>query len=226
MAEQTFDRQSFLGDVKKFVEIIRSSLCVPTPTPLQLADSSRAATAFKMVATGPDVESFRLIVDHLQVVFDRHLTAETLPNKLELELVELAIDWLSQLAILYEEQLPEPKSLIAELIYTFELVETSQDAVTLAELVGSHTEKGSVDPFSEDPELSVKNQAVSSHRDPFADDPGFGLEFDLLQRTVNFLTETRFVEESVSGEDDGEKPSPSTSTPPYDFFADDPPFSK
>ena len=108
----------------------------------------------------------------LEIVFEHHLTAQTTPNSIELETVELAIDWLAQLAILYAENLPEPKSLVAELLYTFDLVEFSQDAVTLAELVA--------DPFLDDPEFDVRARPVPSHRDPFADDPGFGLEFDFM----------------------------------------------
>jgi len=227
MSEQTTEQQLFLGEVEEFIEIIRNSLCVPNPTLSQLVDSDRAVTTFKAVATDPTVESFRLIVDQLEVVFARHLADQTLPDKLELELVELAIDWLTQLAILYGENLPEPKSLVSELIYTFQLVESSQDAVTLAELISSHAEKGSVDPFSDDPEISVKRQSVPSHRDPFAEDPGFGLEFDLLHRTINVLAEKQFMEEAPNGDNDSEdSPSSDSSDLHYDFFADDPPLTK
>ncbi len=227
MSEQTTEQQLFLGEVEKLVEIIRNSLCVPNPILSQLVDSAQAVTTFKAVATDPTVESFRLIVDQLEVVFGRHLTDQTLPDRLELELVELAIDWLTQLAILYGENLPEPKSLVSELIYTFQLVESSQGAVTLAELVSSRAEKGSVDPFSDDPEFSVKRQAVSSHRDPFAEDPGFGLEFDLLHRTINVLAAKQFMEEAPTGDNDSEdSPSSDSSDLDYDFFADDPPLTK
>ena len=226
MSGRTTDQQLFLDAVKTFVGIIRSSLCGDGPILSQLADSAQATTAFKGAATASEVDSFRLIAGQLEVVFNRHLTAKTIPNKLELEIVELAIDWLTELATLYKENLPEPKSLVSELLYTFKLVESSQEAVSLAELVASHAERESADPFAEDPEFSVKQQPVTSHRDPFADDPSFGLEFDLLQRTVSFLTGARLVGESTPSEDGGEKPSPSASTPPSDFFADDPPFSK
>ena len=227
MSEQTTEQQLFLGEVEEFIEIIRNSLCVPNPTLSQLVDSDRAVTTFKAVATDPTVESFRLIVAQLEVVFARHLADQTLPDKLELELVELAIDWLTQLAILYGENLPEPKSLVSELIYTFQLVESSQGAVTLAELVSSHAEKGSVDPFSDDPEFTVKQQAVVSHQDPFAEDPGFGLEFDLLHRTINSLAEKQFMKETPAVDDDREdSSSPDSSAPYYDFFAEDPPLSK
>ncbi len=228
MSEQTTDQQLFLDAVKTFVGIIRSSLCGDDPTLSQLADAAQAATAFKGGATPPEVDSFFLIVDQLKVVFDHHLNAQTLPNKLELELVELAIDWLTELAALYGENLPEPKSLVSELLYTFKLVESSQEAVTLAELVAIHAEGERVDPFAEDPEFSVKQQSVPSHRDPFADDPGFGLEFDLLQRTVNLVAESRLVvgDSTLPVEKGSSENSPTPSIPQYDVFADDPPLSK
>jgi len=228
MAEQTIDRQLFIGEVETFVEKIRNSLCVQTPDLSRLEDSVQAVTNFKKVTAAVEVESFRSIADQLEVVFVRHLTAQTIPNKIELETVELAIDWLAQLAILYEEDLPEPKSLVAELLYTFKLVESSRDAVSLADLVASHTVRGSIDPFSEDPEFAVERQSVPSHADLFADDPGFGLEFDLLQRTINSVVETRFMDEdpSLPSADDNNPASVTSSVPQYDFFADDPPLSK
>jgi len=227
MSEQTTEQQLFLDAVKTLVGTVRSSLLGANPPLSQLADSVQAATAFKGVATASEVNSFRAIVEQLNVVFDRHLNAQTLPDQLELELVELAIDWLTELAILHEENLPEPKSLVAELLYTFKLVESSQDAVPLAELVANHAQRESADPFAEDPEFSVKRQPVPAHRDPFADDPGFGLEFDLLQRTVNLLAESRLVDGDSAPPEavDGSEDSP-TSPPLYDVFADDPPLSK
>ena len=231
MSEQPTDQQLFIGAVKTLVAKIRSSLCGANPTLSQLADSARAVNSFKMVATAPEGDSFRRIADQLEMLFDRHLTAQTIPNKLELELVELAIDWLAELAILHEENLPEPKSLVSELLYTFKLVESSQDAVTLAELVATHAGRERVDPFSEDPEVSVEQQSVPAHRDPFADDPGFGLEFDLLQRTVNRLAESKLADgDSPRSDADGsseDSDSPATSAAPsYDVFGDDPPLSE
>lgn len=228
MSVQTTDQQLFFAAVKTFVGIIRSSLCEGNSTPSQLADSIQAVTAFKGVATDPEVASFHLIADQLDVVFKRHYRAETLPSKLELELIELAIDWLTELAILYTEKLPEPKSLVSELLYTFTLVESSQEAVTLAELVASHSQRESVDPFVDDPEFSVKQQPVPSRRDPFADDPGFGLEFDLLQRSVTRVAESRLVVggSAQPAENSSSEDSSTSSVPQYDFFAADPPLAK
>ncbi|MCK5825595.1 MAG: hypothetical protein KAG93_01070 [Desulfuromusa sp.] len=231
MSEQPTDEQLFLDAVRTLVKTIRSSLCGDSLTLSQLTDSAQAATAFNVVSTVPDVDSFCLIVEQLEIVFNRHLIAQTLPNKLELELVVLAIDWLTELTILFAENLPEPKSLVSELLYTFKLVESSQEAVTLAELVASHAEgRERVDPFAEDPEISVKRRTAPQHRDPFADDPGFGLEFDLLQRTVTLLAESRLVDgDSVPLARDGSKNnhlSSISAVSEHDLFADDPPLSK
>ncbi|MDX2480540.1 MAG: hypothetical protein QNK24_09420 [Desulfuromusa sp.] len=236
MAEQTDNQQLFLREAGMLIEKIRTSLRGQAPDSLLLADSIQAVTDFKQNTIDVEVDSFRSIVDRLEVVLGRHLTARTIPSKIELETVGLAVDWLAQLAILYVENLPEPKSLVAELLYTFDLVECSQDAASLAELVAEHAEKDAsphTDPFLDDPDFDVVERLAPSHRDPFAGDPGFGLEFDLLQRTINFVVEARTMGDDPFSEDPsldskGEIKQHSrvttvASAPPYDFFAGDPP---
>jgi hypothetical protein len=235
MTEQ-MSNQQFLGNAEIFIEKIRDSLLLQTPTSLLLDDSLQAMALLKQNINGVDAASFRSIVDRLEVVFVRHLTAQTTPSKIELETVELAVDWLAQLAILHAEALPEPKSLVAELLYAFDLVEYSQDAVALAALVAEHAEKKHVDPFSGDPEFDLLECSVPAHCDPFADDPGFGLEFDLLQRTINFVVETRIIAADPFSEDPsvdsrGDKVpitdnlGADSAVIPYDFFAGDPPLA-
>ena len=53
MSEQTTEQQMFIGEVEKFVETIRNSLCVPNPVLTHLEDSAQAVTTFKAVATDP-----------------------------------------------------------------------------------------------------------------------------------------------------------------------------
>jgi hypothetical protein len=240
MAEQ-MDKSQLMGrEVKIFTDKIRNLLCDQHPTSSLLKDSVGAVGGFREVVAAFNTDIFLTIIERVEKVLKRHMIAETLPTKLEIETIELAVDWLDQLALLYREDLPEPKSLVAELLYTFDLVERSQDAVSLAELVAAHIESDAnkgADPFQEDPEFDVQEREVSSHRDPFAEDPGFGLEFDLLQRTINFVVETDKLDDdpfnadpSINIEGDIEEneavdieavPAPSTS--PYDIFADDPP---
>jgi hypothetical protein len=236
MAEQTGKSQLFHREVKIFIDKIRNSLCQQNPTALLLADSVHAVDVFKQVVSVIETVSFLSIVERIEIVLSRHLAAETTPTKIEIETIELAVDWLAQLAILYQENLPEPKSLVAELLYTFDLVEHSQGAVSLAELVATQFESDEntgVDPFLEDPAFDVQERVVPSHRDPFADDPGFGLEFDLLQRTVNFVVELNKIDDDPFKSDPSmnmggnETPSnkaiPAPSASPYDIFAGDPP---
>ncbi|MEA3362148.1 MAG: hypothetical protein U9Q61_02600 [Thermodesulfobacteriota bacterium] len=209
MTEQTDSRQLFIGEVKGLIETIRNSLCGQNITPELLADSGDAVSALKNAATDADVDSFRLIADCLEIVLNRHVAAQSAPSRVELETVELAVDWLDQLLILYREDIPEPKSLVAELLNTFDLVERSQGAVSLVELVNNQAGQGEspvADPFSDDPDFAVDAHSAPEYQDPFAEDPGFGLEFDLLQRTINFVV--------ASGKLDD------------DPFNDDPPFQE
>ena len=204
MTEQTSNRQLFIDEAAGLINKIRTSLCGQSITPLLLTDSVHATAALKKAATNADVDSFQLIADRLETVIARHATAQTTPSKIELETIELAVDWLDQLLILYGEDIPEPKSLVAELINTFDLVERSQGAVSLVELVKDQTGQGgsaAVDPFSSDPPFAVGAHPVPSHQDPFAEDPGFGLEFDLLQRTINFVVESGNIEDDPFRDD-------------------------
>lgn len=204
MTEQTDSRQLFIGEAEGLIAKIRNSLCGQIITPQLLTDSSDAVSALKNAAIDADVDSFRLIADCLEVVLNRHVAAQTTPNRVELETVELAVDWLDQLLILYREDIPEPKSLVAELLNTFDLVERSQGAVSLVELVNGQAEQGGspiVDPFSGDPDFAVDAHSAHEHQDPFAEDPGFGLEFDLLQRTINFVVEAGNLDDDPFNDD-------------------------
>ena len=221
MTDQMNKRQTFLRETEECVGKLRDVLRAQPLIAQQLTDALQALASFNRVAAGAEVDSFGLIGRRLEEVFLRHSTAQTIPSRIELETVELAVDWLSQLAILYGEDLPEPKSLVAELLYTFDLVERSQGAVSLTELVGQGT-TSRIDPFLDDPGFDVAERPVPSHQDPFADDPGFGLEFDLLQRTINFVVETRNID--TEGDSNlNTITTPTTSSPAYDLFASDPP---
>lgn len=238
MTEQTNNRQLFLEKAEHSIEKLRNSLCVQIPTQLILIDSIQDVIALKNGAIGVELDSFRSITGRLEKMFLLHSTAQTIPDRIELEIFELAIDWLAQLAILYSKDLPEPKSLIAELIYAFDLVEHSQDATSLAELVAEHAEQVTIissDPFSDDPVFAVEDRSAPSRQDPFTDDPGFGLEFDLLQRTLNLAPEAREIVADPFNEDPslkvkrGNFSTAETVSEPqqllYDLFDGDPPLS-
>ncbi len=180
---------------------------------------------FNRVVTDIDVESFARIGARLEKVFSRLVDERRAPTALERELVELAVDWLDELATLYRENIPAPRTLVTELIYTFDLVERSQGAASLAELIAESEEP---DLFADDPEIATENYGGSKLSDPFGDDPGFGLEFDLLQRTLTRMPDSRTPADDPFGDDpafesgggiDVADPKP----PPYDVFADDPP---
>lgn len=214
------DHQLFFEKTADCIKVLRDLLRVQNLSYHYLDDPLQVVGSFIQVADSVEVDSFRLIGVRLEKLLLRHANGQTTPSRIELETIELAVDWLEQLSILYEEKLPEPKSLVFELLYTFDLVENSQDAVSLSELVGQGA-ASRVDPFLEDPGFDVVERPVPSHQDPFAEDPGFGLEFDLLQRTINFVVETR----NIDPEDDDNIDTTTTSATSYDLFATDPPLS-
>lgn len=223
------ERQSFLREVDVCVAALRDVLGESLPNSSQLVAAQNSLKSFNLLAGAADTDSFQLIGQQLENIFDRFISETTVPTPLEHETIELAVDWLEQLATLYAEAIPEPRTLVSELIYTFDLVERSQGAVSLAALMAGVEEEP--DLFVDDPEISVADCHEAERCDPFNDDPGFGLEFDLLQRTLNrlpaeggvtvdpFGDDPRLSEESVTEVAEGVDP-------PYDVFADDPPLSE
>ena len=129
--------------------------------------------------------SFRLIGERIGSLLQHHIESSSFPTALEREVIALAADWLWQLAVLCRENLPEPKALVGELLYTFELVESSHDATDLNRLYGVGCAAQNPDPFQDDPDFNCVVTEADKVKDIFADDPGFGIEFDLLQRTMN-----------------------------------------
>jgi len=115
-------------------------------------------------------------------------TIEVLPSRLQQiqsRNYSLAAEWLEQLARLYRSGMPEPKKLIYDLLYSFSLLEQAVCAQRSEDC-------NSFDLFNDDPAATSKawdNYVQDS--DPFAEDPGFGHLFDLLQRTLNHVTDIR-----------------------------------
>lgn len=233
MNDRLIDRQKNLEQVGQFLVMIKRFIQNPVSSDLQAVAAD--IRSFSAIAETLATDSFNLISRRLQKLFDRHLLTQTVLSPLELETVELAVDWLDQLFSLYKENLPEPRSLVKELLYTFDLVERSQGAVTLGELlsdVSNHTFDRPVDPFKEDPEPRANGYASTTSKDPFAEDPGFGMEFDLLQRTLNRATLVRVDEDDPFSEDPAAEVSVVNNDPgktlsghsklPFDVFAGDP----
>ena len=237
MDEQVNNRQLFLAATARCIKTLRDVLRVQDPAPQQLTDAIKVVGSFKRAAGGAKVDSSRLIGSRLEDILVGHLTAKTIPSKIELETVELAVDWLEQLSILYEENQPEPASLISELFYAFDLVEYSYDAAMLEESLADNFERDSVpcsDPFFEDSTFDVEKRSGSSCHDPFEEDQDLGLdmESDLLQRTLDFASGTKNIvadpfndDPVVNVEIDGGCRTEvvlAAADPTYDLFADDP----
>lgn len=217
MVEQ---RRSFLQEVDTFSGIICDVLR-ESSSRAQLISAHNSIKEFEHVVSQAETDSFQLICERLEKMFVRFIDTDTVPSAIEVEIIELAIDWLRQLASLYAEVIPEPRTLVAELIYTFELVERSQGAASLAELM---SEKNTSDLFDDDPEMDVDSYHAPEKSDPFGNDPGFGLEFDLLQRTLNCTPIERSIKVDPFSDDPGvaEKDPLVVQETPYDVFGDDP----
>lgn len=143
-----------------------------------------AAAEFAPVAEQSSTDAFTLLLTALQHLSSDWQSRGELPNSLERELLILIADWLDQLAILESQNLPLPRTLVRELLYSVELVERSRGADSLQQLLEDEPidKKPGTDPFADDPELPGDSGAADA--DLFAEDPGFGMVYDLFQRTL------------------------------------------
>jgi len=139
--------------------------------------SLRAATEY--------LNSVQRIADKVSCSLSRSGELPSRLQQLESRNFSLAAEWLEQLARLYRGGMPEPKELISSLLYSYALLEQAVCAAR-NECVKP------TDLFDEDP-LVTSAAWISYVRDndPFADDPGFGYLFDLMQRTLNHATDVR-----------------------------------
>lgn len=225
MKDHLEDVQRLITQCRDYVAAARNFLQQPVGE--KLAGVVSESETFLPIAEKARTDSFYLIVQRLKDLLTKSSSAGSVPSPLECEAIALAMDWLEQLSMLYADNLPEPKTLVNELLYALDLVERSQGAHSLRELLTS-------DPFAGDPGLDGKGYIPRREVDPFADDPGFGMAFDLLQRTLDRGAEQQVVSEDPFDEDthyeaDGDqKKSPTLDTEqalPYDVFDGDPPLS-
>lgn len=177
--------KSTLQVIESSTEALRS-FAGRTETDLdEIVDAYAAAKRLEQACAEVKTGSFRVIGERIRALLQHHIESSGYPTNLEREVIALAADWLGQLAVLCRENLPEPKALVGELLYTFDLVESSHDATDLERLYAAGRAAQNHDPFQDDPEFSCAGTRVHVVKDIFADDPGFGIEFDLLQRTMN-----------------------------------------
>jgi hypothetical protein len=183
---------------------------------------------FQSIVEIASTDSFVSIGRSVNTLVRSCVDSESHLTQLENETLELAADWLDQLARLYREGLPEPKALVKELLYTFELVGRSHGAISLSELLSHQKDEGpSTDMFAQDPDLESNNYHSPKQEDPFDGDPGFGMEFDLLQRTLTLSDSQGVVTDDIFTDDDhfdvrscGDNSI--VADLPFDVFEDDP----
>lgn len=205
-----------------FIQALRTALNDNEAAGLEKTLSE--AQSFIQAAEGAD-QSLPLLAKKIELLLASCSGEGILPNALEKEALTLAADWLEQLILLYSEGLPGPKALVQELLYTFDLVERSHEVVALSDLLEQN--EGREDIFSQDPELSIDQYEQPKPLDPFEGDPGFGMEFDLLQRTLTLNRAGGGAQKDIFTDDDmlgsGNTPAgASGSVDKGDIFADDP----
>lgn len=177
--------QNTLQAIEGSTEVLRSFASRAETDLDDIADAYAAAKRLEQACAEVKTGSFRVIGERISSLLRHHSESSGYPTDLEREVIILAADWLGQLAVLCRENLPEPKALVGELLYTFDLVESSHDATDLERLYAAGRALQKHDPFQDDPEFSCAGTRARAVKDIFADDPGFGIEFDLLQRTMN-----------------------------------------
>ncbi len=179
-------RGSFASQLRALAETVKAGVALRRDDS-GLHEAMIAAGRIVELSVDAEDDAFRQVGRKLDELLVRHQHDGTMPEKLEIEVIELACDWLQQLSVLYRESLPIPRSLIGDLVYTFDLVDHAHGAHSLADIIKLRADSPAArrrDVFADDPDIDVST-AGGLRTDPFQGDPGFGIEFDLLQRTLS-----------------------------------------
>jgi hypothetical protein len=202
MRIQGVSRAAFADQVQSLTEVIRAG-CDSLYRDPQLQQALDAVVRLRGLSESVEPATFSGVCGKLEELLQHHVAGSSDPRPLEIEVVELACDWLLQLASLYREALPQPQALVSDLLNTFDRVAQSKGAETLAELIafrGAAPEQQEADLFADDPLVGIP-QAGTVQTDPFANDPGFGMESDLLQQTLYRHSVAQMPPEDPFGED-------------------------
>ncbi len=182
----------FLKESARNLKVLQTYLKVAREAmvePEELESAFRAAHTLKGTARLVQVDSVHQVGRRLERLLEKHFTNQTRPTAVEYEAIELAIAWLQQLLLLLKEDQPIPKSLVDEASKALDLVERYPGDTPLVELLDSELQHRSPklkDPFDCDPELKVDEDDLLRHaQDPFADDPDFGMEMELVNGLVD-----------------------------------------
>ncbi len=226
MQDSGVGRSSFAGQLRALAEAVKAGVSLRKDES-GLHEAAIAAGRIVELSVDAQDDAFRQVGRKLDDLLVRHQHDRTMPEKLEIEVIELACDWLLQLSVLYRESLPVPRALINDLVYTFDLVDHAHGAHSLADIIKARVDSPANrhrDVFAEDPDVDVTPSVVMTS-DPFDNDPGFGVEFDLLQRTLSIAGSEQAgiidpfdddpLRDVVTGTGGQDKPLP------FDPFADD-----
>lgn len=226
MTDKVNEAHSVIVACNDYVTSIRSIIPVADHDNLNIFLG--AGRKFQTIAGVASTDSFVSIGRCIDTLVQACVESQDHLTQLEKETLDLAADWIEQLATLYREGLPEPKSLVRELLYTFELVGRSHGAISLSELLSDRRDEGTlIDMFAQDPELASDSYRAPKQDDPFDGDPGFGMEFDLLQRTLTLSGSQDVVKDDIFTDDDHfdvESCGENSIVPdlPFDVFEGDP----
>lgn len=171
-----------LGELRQFLG--RETLLEANAEELEAA--FRAAHTLKGTANLVKAESICKIARRLERMLEKHYEAGTIPTPVEHEALKLAVDWLAPLVSALQGDLEEPTFFVAEALQALDLAEAFPGRTPLVELLDSQEQQRAPqldDPFAGDPDLLSDEATIEmSAFDPFADDPGFGVEIDLVSR--------------------------------------------
>lgn len=239
----------FLKEAEKNLAALRQflsyeSLAIATAEELETA--FRAAHTLKGTAALVQAESICKISRRVEAMLEKHYSAHSVPTPVEHEALKLAVDWLAPLVSALQGNLQEPTLFVTEALQALDLAEAFPGRTPLVELLDSCAAQRAPhldDPFAGDPELLLgEDEIVAGSRDPFAEDPAFGVEIDLvtqlshtreahiaeaLENVDPFADDDDFLTAAVTSElavEEAEGESASVIEPaplPFDPFADD-----
>lgn len=222
----------FIKEAAKNISVLQNFLqgsALSQGDPNEIEAAYRAAHTLMGTARLVQVDSVHQLGRRIEVLLERHFTAQTRLTAVECEALELAIGWLNYLLADLQAGHSGSSVLIADTLTALELATRFPGRTPLVELLDSVEQLRAPhlnDPFAADPDLLLADEDILRlANDPFADDPSLGFGFNFFPDPLALLSQPDPLGTSVAvgtaAELPADRAADSPVNIPFDPFADD-----
>ncbi len=161
-----------VDQLEQFIRLLRESLAMGIQQEQLKALVGRADNLL-IIDMGAPIAS---LINDIRELLQLHFMQHSHMSAGDVEILNVACDWLVQLQAMQKDGLPIPHALLAEVHHSFKLAIASYQALNKSKTVN-------IDPFAEDMDIDESYSTVNL-TDPFAGDPGLNSSFERLQQTI------------------------------------------